>query len=65
MWSSILIVVVTIALLGSAYFYFVHWIRPKKIISWYMSTLEGLGYRVMALPYNPFKITLSEIRKYN
>ena len=32
-------------------------------MGWYVNILEGLGYRVVALPFKAFNIPLSEIHK--
>jgi hypothetical protein len=65
MWGFILILITTIVLAATGYFYYSHWINPKRIINWYTSTLEALDYKVIVLPYRPFKISLADIRKYN
>lgn len=61
----LIIIIVSTCLLAGGYFYYRHWFKPNRIIQWYMSTFQGLGYNVITLPYQPFKITLADIRKYS
>lgn len=61
----LVIIIISACLIAAGYFYYRHWVKPNRIIRWYTSIFEGLGYNVITLPYHPFKITLADIRKYN
>lgn len=65
MLGLILGVIALAFLAGAAYFYYKNYFRPRRIIRWYESTFESLGYKVITLPYHPSRITLADIRKYS
>lgn len=50
---------VLLAAVVGLYFYYLNWLRPKRILLWYRHTLEALGYNVISLPFIPLKITLA------
>jgi hypothetical protein len=41
------------------------WLKPTLTMKWYKHTLEVLGYKVVALPFQPFKIPMASIHKHH
>ena len=64
LWAVAVLLLLT-ALLAASRFLFKNWVQPSKLMKWYRHTLEGLGYKVVALPFQPFKIPLTSIHKYH
>lgn len=54
----ILVIFVMMVLGLGLHFWIKYFIRPKRLIKWYQETLEGMGYKVLCFPYEPFKIML-------
>ena len=52
-------------ILAAARLLFRYWLQPSRLIRWYKATLEGLGYKVIALPYHPFKEPLPAIHRHS
>ena len=65
MWLGIVIALLIIALVvaGGRIFFF-YYLRPRHELNWYVDILQTLGYKVIALPFQPFKIPLSSIHTY-
>ena len=61
----LVILLIVVFVIAISRFVFREWIRPNFIMKWYKSTLESLGYSVVYIPYQPFKIPLANIHQYN
>ena len=44
---------------------FVYYLKPRHEMNWYVNILQTLGYKVIALPFQPFKIPLASIHQSN
>lgn len=60
-----LVVLLLVIVGGLLYLVNKYYWKPKRLIKWYQTTLEVMGYNVLVFPYQPFKIMLLENQKYN
>jgi hypothetical protein len=59
------LLVVLIAAAFAAKMAYTHWGRPVMLMKWYQNTLETLGYKVITIPFQPFKIPLASIHAFS
>ena len=66
MWISLIIafLILVVIIIGARIGFF-YYLKPRHEMNWYVNTLQTLGYKVVAIPFQPFKIPLASIHQFN
>ena len=66
MWIQLIITILILAVIvGGARVAFFYYLKPRHAMNWYVNILQTLGYKVVALPFQPFKAPLDSIHRFS